>query len=125
MSDAEDPAAVGRFIHLDVLSAYSPGSSPTTPEQYAQTLARQYRIGPGSDDQPRPALAIADYGLHSAVKTAVACQRAGIDHIIGIRLRVVPERSYRAWGERVSELILLAIDESGWLSLGVTRNLNS
>ena len=55
---------------------------------------RQYRIGPNSDGQPRPALAIADYGLHSAVKTAVACQRAGIDHIVGLRVRVVPERGY-------------------------------
>src|SRR5262249_20906935 len=114
MSNAEEPAAVRRFVHLDVLSAFSPWCSPSTPEQYVQTLARQYPIGPGSDGQPRPALAIADYGLHSAVKTAVACQRAGVDQIIGLRVRVVPERAYRAWGERAGELILLAIDESGW-----------
>src|SRR5919199_4159793 len=91
---ADDPVS-RRFVHLDVLSAYSPWSSPSTPEQYVQALGRQYPIGPGSDGQPRPALAIADYGLHSAVKTAVACQRAGIDHIVGLRIRVVPERGKR------------------------------
>ena len=122
---AEDIPAGGRFVHLDVLTAFSPGCSPSTPEQYVQALARQYPVGPSSDGQPRPALAIADYGLHSAVKTAVACERAGIDHIVGLRLRVVPERAYRTWGERAGELILLATDESGWLSLGVTRNLKS
>ena len=59
---------------------------------------------------------------HSAVKTAVACQRAGMDHIVGLRVRVVPERGYRTWGERVGELILLAMDEAGWLSLvGLTN----
>src|SRR5262245_2669625 len=99
---AEDEAPAGRFVHLDVLTAHSPWSSPSTPDQYVQTLARQYPIGPKTSSQPRPALAIADYGLHSAVKTAVACQRAGIDHILALRLRVVPERSYRAWGERAS-----------------------
>lgn len=31
--------------------------------------------------------------------------------------RVVPQRTYRMWVERVGELILLAIDEPGWLSL--------
>jgi hypothetical protein len=30
-------------------------------------------------------LAVADYGLHSAVKTAVACARASIEHIAGLR----------------------------------------
>src|SRR5919205_3040836 len=113
----EDAPVVGRFVHLDVLTAYSSWCSPSTPEQYVQALARQYPIRPLSDGQPRPALAIADYGLHSAVKTAVACERAGIDHIVGLRVRVVPERAYRAWGERAGELILLAMDESGWLSL--------
>jgi DNA polymerase III alpha subunit len=87
-----------------------------------QALARQYRLGPKTDGQPRPALAIADYGFHSAVKTAVACQRAGIDHIVGPRLHMVSERGYRTRGERVGELILLAIDEAGWVSLvGLTN----
>jgi DNA polymerase III alpha subunit len=58
-------------------------------------LARQYSLGPESDNQPRPALAIADYGLHSVVKAAVACDRAGVDHIVGLRVRVVPQRAYR------------------------------
>src|ERR1051326_2347722 len=70
--DVEDSPPVGRFVHLDVITAHSPWCSPSTPEQYVQALARQYRIGPNSDDQPRPALSIADYGLHAAVKTAVA-----------------------------------------------------
>jgi hypothetical protein len=46
----------------------------------------------------------------------VACDRAGIDHVVALRVRVVPQRTYRLWGERIGELILLAIDESGWLS---------
>jgi len=67
-------------------------------------------------------LAIVDYGLHSAVKTAVACEHAGVDHIVGFGVRIVPERGYRTWGERAGELILLAMDESGWLSLvGLTN----
>src|SRR5947207_3787795 len=122
MDAAQDSGPVGRFVHLDVLTAYSPWCSPSTPEQYVQALARQYPLGPNSDGAPRPALAIADYGLHSAVKTAVACQRAGVDHIVGLRVRLVPERAYRAWGEGVGELILLAMDEAGWLSLvGLTN----
>src|SRR5436190_23708501 len=110
--------AVGRFVHLDVISAHSTWSSPSTPETYIQALGRQYPINARSANQPRPAIAIADYGLHSAVRTAVACERAGVDHIVGLRLRVIPERGYRTWGERAGELILLAMDESGWLSLG-------
>ena len=87
----------GRFVHLDVLTAYSPWCSPSTPEQYVQALARQYPVGPKTDTQPRPSLAIADYGLHSAVKAAVACQRAGVEHIVGLRVRVVPERAKRTF----------------------------
>jgi DNA polymerase III alpha subunit len=93
----DDIPAGARFVHLDVLTAYSPWCSPSTPEQYVQALARQYPVGPSSDGLPRRALAIADYGLHSAVKTAVACERAGIDHIVGLRLRVVPERAKRTF----------------------------
>jgi len=120
-----DDSVVGRFVHLDIISAHSTWCSPSAPEAYVEALARQYPINSRSDDQPRPAIAIADYGLHSAVKTAVACDRAGIDHIVGLRVRVVPQRAYRTWNERPGELILLAVDESGWLSLGVTRNLKS
>jgi DNA polymerase III alpha subunit len=96
-SDVEDSPPVGRFVHLDVLTAHSPWCSPSTPEHYVQALARQYRIGPNTDGQPRPALAIADYGPHSAVKTAIACQRAGLEHIVGLRVRVVPERGKRTF----------------------------
>jgi DNA polymerase III alpha subunit len=116
----DDPSrglARPRFVHTDVISAYSPAASPSTPDDYVRALLRHYPQGPDSEEEPRPALAIADYGLHSAVKTTVACDRAGIDHIVGLRVRVVPQRTYRTWGERVGELILLAIDESGWLSL--------
>src|SRR5690349_19116961 len=114
----EQQPPTGRFVHLDVFTAYSAWCSPSTPEQYVQALARKYPLGTTSQEQQRrPALAIADYGLHSAVKTAVACERAGIDHIVGLRLRVVPERAYRTWGERAGELLLLAMDDSGWLSL--------
>ena len=95
--DRGEHQAVGRFFHLDVLTAHSPWCSPSTPEQYVHALARQYRVGPTTDAQPRPALAIADYGLHSAVKTAVACQRAGVEHIVGLRVRVVPERGKRTF----------------------------
>ncbi len=96
-SETEGPAPGARFVHLDVLTAHSPWCSPSTPERYVQALARQYRLGPNTDTQPRPTLAIADYGLHSAVKTAVACQRAGIDHLVGLRVRVVPERGKRTF----------------------------
>ena len=83
------------FVHTDVISAYSPWCSPSTPDDYVRALIRQYPLGPEDDTQPRPALAIADYGLHSVVKTAVACDRAGVDHIVGLRVRAVPERSQR------------------------------
>src|SRR5579859_5731216 len=115
--DGRTPDERPRFVHTDVITAYSTWCSPSTPDDYVRALARQYPIGPNTDDLPRPALAIADYGLHSTVKTAVACDRAGIDHVIGLRVRVVHQRTYRTWGERVGELILLAIDESGWTSL--------
>ena len=84
---AEDATPVGRFVHLDVLTAHAPWSSPSTPEHYVQALARQYPIGPSTTSKPRPALAVADYVLHSAVKTAVACERPDIDHIGDARAR--------------------------------------
>ena len=111
-----------RFVHTDVLSAYSSGCSPSTPDAYIRALARQYPINSSSDNQPRPAIAIADYGLHSAVKTAMACDREGVDHLVALRVRVVAQRAYRTWGEKTGELILIAIDESGWLSLDGLTN---
>ncbi len=111
-----------RFVHTDVLSAYSTGCSPSTPDAYIRALARQYPINSASDNQPRPAIAIADYGLHSAVKTAMACDREGVDYLVALRVRVVAQRAYRTWGEKTGELILLAMDETGWLSLvGLTN----
>ena len=92
-----DSAPASRFVHTDVITAYSAWWSPSSPDDYVRALARQYPIGPDIDNQPRPALAIADYGLHSAVKTAVACDRAGIDHVIGLRVRVVAERTKRTF----------------------------
>jgi len=65
---------------------------------YFEDRSRQYTIGPASDGQPRPALAIADYGLHPAVKIAVACERAGIDQSLGLHLSIVLERANPTWG---------------------------
>jgi DNA polymerase III alpha subunit len=123
LPEDQPPRRQPRFVHTDVITAHSPWASPNTPEDYVRALARQYRIGPDSDGQSRPAIAIADCGLHSVVKTAVACDRAGVDHLVGLRVRVVQERAFRTWGERVGELILLAVDETGWLSLVGLNNL--
>ena len=106
------------FVHLDVQSAYSVGVRVHRfPDDYGRALGRQYPLNADTADQPRPVLAIADYGLHSAVKTAVACARAGIEHIVGLRARVVAERSFRVWGEQPRELILLALDDVGWTNI--------
>lgn len=53
---------------------------------------------------------------------AVACARAGVDHLPGLRLRVVPEASWRPWGERPRELLLFAGDEEAWLALVALSN---
>ena len=93
--DQSSPAP--RFVHTDVLSAYSTGCSPSTPDAYIRALARQYPINSASDNLPRPAIAIADYGLHSAVKTAMACDREGVDHLVALRVRVVAQRAKRTF----------------------------
>jgi DNA polymerase III alpha subunit len=86
------------FVHLDVQTAYSTGgTSPSLPEDDVRALARQHPLDARTSDAERIYLAIADYGLHSAVKTAVACARAGIEHIAGLRVRVVPERGKRTF----------------------------
>jgi DNA polymerase III subunit alpha len=119
MADPQRP-----FVHLDVQSAYSVGgTSPSLPDDYVRALVRQYPFGPDTAEQPRPALALADYGLHSAVKTAVACARAGVDHLVGLRARVVAERSFRPWSEQPRELILLAVDDVGWLNMVQLSNI--
>jgi hypothetical protein len=77
------------FVHRDVQSTLSVGgTSPSLPDDYVRALLRQHPLGPGTDDSPRPTLALADYGLHSAVKMAVACARAG---------STTSPRSARAW----------------------------
>jgi DNA polymerase-3 subunit alpha len=112
------------FVHLDVRTAYSAGgTSPSLPEDYVRALGRQHPLDARSSDAERIYLAIADYGLHSAVKTAVACARAGIEHIPGLRVRVVPERGFRPWSEQPRELVLLATDDVGWTNLVQLTNL--
>ena len=82
------------FVHLDVASAYSRHASPSTPLEYVTTLRRQFPLNDRTPvDQRRPAIALADYGLQSAVKMAVACAQAGVEHLCGLRLRLVPEAS--------------------------------
>ncbi|MBV9601768.1 MAG: PHP domain-containing protein [Chloroflexi bacterium] len=112
------------FVHLDVQSAFSVGgTSSSLPDDYIRALLRQHPLGPESDDQPRPVLALADYGLHSAVKAAVACARAGVEHIVGLRARLVAERSFRPWSEQPRELILLAVDDVGWTNMVQLSNI--
>jgi DNA polymerase III alpha subunit len=112
------------FVHLDVQSAYSVGgTSPSLPDDCVRALAHQYPDRPDSAGQPRPALALADYGLHSAVKTAEACARAGVEHIVGLRVRLVAQRSFRPWSEQPRELILLAMDDVGWTNMVQLSNI--
>jgi DNA polymerase III alpha subunit len=112
------------FVHLDVQSAYSAGgTSPSLPEDYVRALARQHPLDARTSEAERVYLAIADYGLQSAVKTAVACARAGIGHIPGLRVRLVTERGFRPWSEQPRELVLLAMDEVGWTNLVQLTNV--
>ncbi len=83
------------FVHLDVMSAFSRLQSPSTPQEYVSALVQQFPLNEQSASAPRPALALCDWGLHSVVKMAVACARAGVDHLPGLRLRLVPEASWR------------------------------
>src|SRR5438876_475374 len=57
------------------------GTSPSLPEDYVRALGRQHPLNARASEPERIYLAIADYGLHSAVKTVAACARAGIEHI--------------------------------------------
>jgi DNA polymerase III alpha subunit len=116
-------AVVPLFAHLDVQSAYSAGAGPSSPDDFVRALVRQYPLDASSDQAPKLAIALADTGLHSAVKMAVACAREGVEHVIGLRVRVVSTRVYRAWGEQPGELVLLAQDEVGWLNLVALNNL--
>jgi DNA polymerase-3 subunit alpha len=124
--DGDDDRAAygpGSFVHLDVRSSYARLSSPNTPLEYATTLARQFPLNDRTRvDELRPAIALADYGLQSAVKMAVACAHAGVEHLCGLRLRVVPEASWHPWAEKPFELLLYAGDEEAWLSLVALHN---
>lgn len=112
------------FVHLDVETAFSAGgTSPSLPEDYVRALARQHPLDSRSSDAERIYLAIADYGLHSAVKTALACARAGIEHIVGLRVRIVAERGLRPWSEQPRELVLLAMDDVGWTNIVQLTNI--
>src|ERR1700730_1370222 len=88
------------FVHLDVVSAFSRLQSPATPRNYVSALAQQFPLNERTAGDSRPALAICDWGLQSAVKTAVACHRAGVDHLVGLRVRVVPEAAWHPWAEQ-------------------------
>ncbi|MBV9546282.1 MAG: hypothetical protein JOY61_18080 [Chloroflexi bacterium] len=113
----------GSFMHLDVRSSYAGLTSPNTPQEYALTLARQFPLDERTpEDQPKPAIALADYGLQSVVKMAVACSRSGVEHMCGLHLRIVPEASWHRWAEQVCELIPIAGDEEAWLSLVALHN---
>src|ERR1700736_3394979 len=60
------------FVHLDVVSAFSRLQSPATPRDYVSALTQQFPLNERTASDARPALAICDWGLQSAVKTAVA-----------------------------------------------------
>jgi DNA polymerase-3 subunit alpha len=124
-TDDDDGRALGSgsFVHLDVISAYSKLASPNTPQEYVAALTRQFPLDEHTpDDEPRPAIALADYGLQSAVKMAVVCAKEGVEHLCGLRLRVAPEASWHPWAEQPGELLLLAGDEEAWLSLVALHN---
>src|ERR1700687_5354630 len=111
------------FVHVDVVSAFSRLQSPATPRDYVSALTQQFPLRERTASETRPALAICDWGLQSAVKTAVACHRAGVDHLLGLRLRVVPEAAWHPWAEQPRELLLIAGDDEAWLALVALSNL--
>jgi DNA polymerase-3 subunit alpha len=117
-SVVEVGAASERTVHLDVTSCFSLYQSPTTPEEYARAAGQFARVGGAP-----PVLALADYGLQGAIRIAAACREHGVEHVVGLRVRVVPARAFRPWDERPGELVLLAADEEGWLNLVALTNL--
>lgn len=113
----------GSFVHLDVKSSFARLASPNSPLEYVTTLTRQFPLNDRTPvNEPKPAIALADYGLQSAVTMAMACAQAGVEHLCGLRLRVVPEASWHPWAEQPSEVLLLAGDEDAWLSLIALHN---
>src|ERR1700738_4869518 len=106
------------FVHLDVVSAFSRLQSPATPRDYVSALAQQFPLNDRTAGDSRPAPAICDWGLQSAV----TCHRAGVDHLLGLRLRVVPEAAWHPWAEQPRELLLIAGDDEAWLALVALSN---
>jgi len=47
-----DSAPASRFVHTDVITAYSTWCSPSSPDDYVRALARQYPTGPDWSRQP-------------------------------------------------------------------------
>ena len=83
VSNEDDGQVLGpdQFVHLDV-SAFSKLASPNTPQEYVAEPRRQFPFDDNApSDLPRPAIALADYGLQSAVKMA----EAEVDHLCGLR----------------------------------------
>ena len=56
------------FVHLDVVSAFSRLQSPATPRDYVSALTQQFPLNERTASETRPALAICDWGLQSAVR---------------------------------------------------------
>ncbi len=120
---AEQRVGPGSFVHLDVISAYSRLTSPSTPQEYVSALVQQFPLDEHTPmDEPKPAIALCDEGLQSTVKMASACARVGVEHLCGLRLRVVPEAAWHPWAEQPRELLLLAGDEEAWLALVALHN---
>jgi DNA polymerase III alpha subunit len=46
-----------------------------------------------------------------------------VDHLLGLRLRLVPEAAWHPWAEQPRELLLIAGDDEAWLALVALSNL--
>jgi DNA polymerase III alpha subunit len=45
-----------------------------------------------------------------------------VDHLLGLRLRLVPEAAWHPWAEQPRELLLIAGDDEAWLALVALSN---
>ena len=91
--DAEERPA-RRFVHTDVITAYSAWCSPSTPEAYVRALMSHYPIGPQTEEGRDPALALADY-------VEVCGQRLrSSERISGSNREAVHGRSAKGWQVR-------------------------
>jgi DNA-directed DNA polymerase III PolC len=97
---------VSPFAHLHAHSYYSFLDGLASPAELAQAAA----------NAGMPALALTDHhGLTGAVEFYDACREAGVQPILGLELTVAPSPGSLDSGP--SNLILLALDMSGWRSL--------